>query len=199
VNRRNDEGRGIGALVIVCGLAGCGKTTLARSLSRTLHIPHIDYDTTTERFIRAIMERDGSSDFWSYAREFRATAYRTALDIAFESIAAGIDVIVSGPFGKESGDVDFFQRLRTRYAVPFFSVVLEIEVPEPLLKKRIQERGSDRDSQKLANWDAFMKAEGHKERLWKPDAFIRIDEAEESHIDDIVCEVRQKLMGLGLQ
>jgi hypothetical protein len=44
-----------------------------------------------------------------------------------------------------------------------------------------------------------MKAESHKERLWKPDAFIGINETDDRGIDDIACEIRRELTGLGLQ
>jgi adenylate kinase family enzyme len=180
-------------LIIVSGFAGCGKTTFARALSCKMQIPFIDYDTATEPFIRAILKRDKSSNFSKYAMVFRETAYKILLDIAFENISCGIDIIIAGPFSKESEDSDFFKRVQNLYGNFFISIVVEIIVPEKILKNRIFERGSDRDLQKIENWDEYIAEISTQKKNWKPDIYIEVHENEKTDLNKIVSTVVEKI------
>jgi predicted kinase len=184
------------ALIIVSGLAGSGKTTLARALSRKTGIAYIDYDTVTEPFIRAVLERDGKTDFSAYAKAFRGTAYRAMLDVAFENIASGLDVIVSGPFGRESADPGFFVGLAKHYSCAFLSVVIEIVVSEEILLKRIMKRGSDRDARKIEQWDDFVASIDMQKRVWRPDIRIDVDETMDTDLVDIVAGLEGQLKAI---
>jgi len=191
--------KGLSSLIIICGPAGCGKTTLARSLSRMMHIPHIDYDIATNAFIRAIMARDGSKDFSIYAKEYRSAGYQTVLDFAFDNLSLGFDIIISGPFTRESAETSFFTQLTEQYNIPFFSVVVKISLSEDILKYRILSRGLDRDAPKLAHWSEFIKTESNRKWLWKPDALIEIYETCNSNIDRLTLEVCEQLKTIGIR
>jgi predicted kinase len=181
------------ALIVVSGRAGSGKSTLARALSRRMHIACVDYDTASEPFIRAVLERDGKRDFSAYAKAFRETAYKVVLDVGFENLASGVDVIVSGPFGKESTEAGYFARLSQQYGCSFKSVVLEIVVTEGVLKKRITERRSDRDARKIEQWDDFMASTEMQKRAWSPDVRIEVDETGDADLDTIVTRLEREL------
>lgn len=180
-------------LIFVSGLAGCGKTTFARALSRKMQIPFIDYDTATEPFVRAILQFNKSSDFSTHAKMFRDTAYKVLLDIAFENISSGIDVIIAGPFSNESADSDFFKRIQNLYGVSHINVVVEIVVSEKILRKRIFERGSDRDLHKIENWDEFIIELDKQRKNWKPDIYIEVNETESTDLNEIVTYVVEKI------
>lgn len=142
---------------IICGAAGCGKTTYGRRLSLEIGAVFLDIDLTTERLARAGLEaaaRDSNDrDSPFFKTLLREAIYETLFDLALEN-AGHLPVVVTGPFTRECKQPDWPERLQKRLG----GAPVEIHFlwcPPDVQRERIIARGDPRDRWKLANWEDF--------------------------------------------
>ncbi len=111
-------------LIVICGLPGTGKTTLADELSRRLNIFCLHKDSVKESLFESLK--------LSTLEESKKIGYpsvKAILDLAEENIARGVDVILESPFNfPEEGKL--FEEWKKKYSIDFFAVVLEIDQEE---------------------------------------------------------------------
>lgn len=119
-------------LIVICGLPGTGKTTLADELSRRLSIFCLHKDSVKESLFESLK--------MSTLEESKKIGYpsvKVVLDIAEENIARGVDVILESPFNfPDEGKL--FEEWKGKYSIDFFAVVLVIDEEER--KRRFTER-----------------------------------------------------------
>ncbi|GLX69563.1 AAA family ATPase [Paenibacillus glycanilyticus] len=152
-------------LVFFVGVAGTGKTTVARKLSERIPAAFLDRDTVGGRFVEAMLERSGfdkndrDSDF--YKQNLRDLEYDTTKDICIENLAAGQNVFMISPFTAELKNKAWIEEVvaaagLTKAQVDVKVVVVTLENIE-LQKNRIIGRQTERDQWKLDNWSHFEK------------------------------------------
>ncbi len=111
-------------LIVICGLPGTGKTTLADELSRRLSIFCLHKDSVKESLFESLK--------LSTLEESKKIGYpsvKAILDLAEENIARGVDVILESPFNfPEEGKL--FEEWKKKYSIDFFAVVLVIDQEE---------------------------------------------------------------------
>ncbi|MGO4693296.1 AAA family ATPase [Paenibacillus sp. 2TAB26] len=152
-------------LVFFVGVAGTGKTTVARKLSARIPAAFLDRDTIGGRFVEAILElngldkRDRDSDY--YKKHLRDLEYDTAKDVCIENLAAGQNVFMISPFTAELKNKQWIEEVVEAAGLTMNEVDVKVVVVTlldmELQKNRIIGRQTERDQWKLDNWGDFEK------------------------------------------
>ncbi|CAM4190898.1 putative kinase [Paenibacillus endophyticus] len=152
-------------LVFFVGVAGTGKTTVARKLADRIPAAFLDRDTIGGRFVEAILElngldkRDRDSEY--YKKHLRDLEYDTAKDVCIENLAAGQNVFMISPFTAELKNKQWIEEVvesagLSHQMIDIKVVVVTLQDME-LQKNRIIGRQTERDQWKLDNWGDFEK------------------------------------------
>ncbi|WP_106769099.1 AAA family ATPase [Paenibacillus faecalis] len=152
-------------LVFFVGVAGTGKTTVAKKLAARIPAAFLDRDTVGGRFVEKFLEANGldpndrDSDF--YKENLRDLEYDTTKDICIENLSAGQNVFMISPFTAELKNREWIEEVisaagRTKNEVNVKVIVVTLQDME-LQKKRIIGRQTERDEWKLEHWDTFKE------------------------------------------
>ncbi len=119
-------------LIIICGLPGSGKTTLASELSKQTGIVCLHKDSIKEKLFEGL--------HLSTLEDSKRIG-KPSIDVMFylaeQQIANGIDIIMEAPFNFP-GDYDLFSQWKEKYGINLYSVICSIDVEER--KKRFSNR-----------------------------------------------------------
>ncbi|MCP4765216.1 MAG: AAA family ATPase [Gammaproteobacteria bacterium] len=131
-----------GALIVMHGLSGSGKSTVAAQLVEALGAIQIRSDVMRKQLFD--IDRDASSgsglDDGIYRSDATALTYRKLEQVAATIIAADYCVIVDATFLREA---QRRQMLELESATPCARIVVVCDAPEAVLRKRIEEREND--------------------------------------------------------
>lgn len=143
-------------LHIVCGAAGVGKTTFAKSLAEKLPAFLLDSDLVTERVVQAGLALAGldvdDRDSPQYKNAYRSAVYDTLYDLAAVNLPYG-NVIIAAPFTTECQTADWQNVLEKRIGTK--PKIWHLTCADDVRKKRIAARGVARDAAKLADWENY--------------------------------------------
>jgi predicted kinase len=114
---------------------------------------------------------DGRSyaDFCAF---WRRESYGAVLGIALHNLGLGISVILSAPLTREKRDKGFFRSLKEKSSVDFFSFTIDLQPDEIVLKRNMEKRASDRDIEKMRNWDSYYAGQDRSRPLWDADRIL---------------------------
>lgn len=149
-----------GCLICVGGLAGTGKTTLARWLSDVTGWACWDKDNLGALIDRCLRIAGGAaatreSDL--YRNEIRPDEYRCFLDPVLDHVSRGIPAIADAPFISEMTDPTWMQETAAiceAARAAFFPIWVTCD-PDTT-RRNLQRRGAERDRWKLNHWDQYM-------------------------------------------
>ncbi len=138
-------------LILIMGVAGSGKTTLARNILRRLSAVYLDNNHVADAFFPST--RQGSE-----YNKLRPAFYRVLYTIAEENLKLGESVLLDVPHIKEVQTrpwrdfiADVARRTRARL------IAIRCFCSEKTLRARLSSRGEARDRAKLKNWTRFLK------------------------------------------
>ena len=152
-------------LVFFVGVAGTGKTTVARALATRMSAAFLDRDTVGGRFVEKMLEMNGldvndrDSDF--YKKHLRDLEYDTTKAICIENLAAGQNVFMISPFTAELKNKTWIEDViaaagLTKEEVDVKVIAVTLQDME-LQRQRIVDRQTERDTWKLEHWDDFKQ------------------------------------------
>jgi dephospho-CoA kinase len=160
-------------LVFIVGGAGAGKTTLAKGLASKRHAVLLDMDTLARPASVAVMTLAGldpnDRDSAEYKQLCRELGYRITMNAALENVELGTDVLVIGPFTKETDDALWLERELSRIGATVSDVdvkVVFVYLQEDIYKDRITQRGSLLDQWKLDHWSEYSRSLMRREIKW---------------------------------
>lgn len=150
-------------LVYFVGVAGTGKTTVAAKAAAEIPNAFLDRDTVGGRFVEKFLEQQGldtdDRDSQFYKDNLRDLEYDTTLDICIENLSVGQNVFMISPFTSELKNKQYLEDLltsanKTQKEVDVKVIVVTLQDIEQQ-RKRIEQRGTERDTWKLDNWDQY--------------------------------------------
>jgi aminoglycoside phosphotransferase family enzyme/predicted kinase len=153
-----------GAVVITCGLAASGKTTLAQRLVDACGAIRVRTDVERKR-LHHLSARDTSSSALNsgiYAADATEQTYARVAAIARRVAAAGYVVIADGSFLKRS-QRDQLRAVATDLQQPF--VIVEVVASHETLRRRIGDRERRRDDASEAGLEVLEEQIRTAEKL----------------------------------
>ncbi|BBY62746.1 AAA family ATPase [Mycolicibacterium helvum] len=154
-------------LIVLSGLPGVGKTTLARSLSAAINGVHLRLDTIEAALTTSgIIERVGGWD------AFPDVGYRVAWSLARDHLGTGHDVVADSV-----NPLAMTRRAWAACAQATGSTLIEVEVfcsDINVHRRRVEARVSDLDGLAVPTWRQV------EERLYEPwsEPILRVDTVE---------------------
>ncbi len=133
-------------LIIVCGLPGSGKTTLAKELSKKLGIVCICKDDIKEKLYES-MKFSTLED----SKRIGKPSIDIMLHLAEQQLANGLDIIIESPFNFLE-DYPLFKSWKEKYGLDLYSVICLIDFNER--KKRFLKRkrhNAHHDTQRISD------------------------------------------------
>lgn len=152
-------------LIFFVGMAGTGKTTVAKEVSKYITNTFIDRDTVGNRFVEKILEMNGydknDRDSEFYKKNIRDIEYEAVKDICVENISINQNVFMISPFTQELMDKNWIEELlakakKKKEEVDVKVVVVSLNNNEKQ-RERIKKRETTRDNWKLKNWEQYKE------------------------------------------
>jgi predicted kinase len=137
-------------LILIMGVAGSGKTTLAKELLQRLVLVYLDNNHIVDAFFPNV--RSGSE-----YEKLRPCFYRALYTIVEENLKAGNSVLLDVPHVKEiqkSGWRAGIENMAARTESKL--IIIRCLCSERVLEARIRARGEKRDLEKLSHWSEFL-------------------------------------------
>lgn len=148
-------------LVLVAAPPACGKTYVSERIAKSAeHIVYLDKDDLADllRASFSVLGRPVDMDGAFYTDNLRPSEYSTIMNIAFSALRFEEIVLVNAPFGKEVRDEKYMRELKDRANQNGAQLFLIwVTASEEICHERMIKRNSDRDIQKLENWDDYVK------------------------------------------
>ena len=148
-------------MILVAAPPACGKTYVSELIASTLgRIAYFDKDDLAP-LLRASFAVSGEKidmDGEFYINSLRPAEYSTMINIAFSALRFENLVLINAPFGKEVRDADYMLKLKERANKTDSKLILIwVTASEDVCYNRMKKRNSERDVQKLDNWEDYIK------------------------------------------
>lgn len=159
-------------LHIVLGTAGSGKSTIARRLARQHDAAYLDKDAMSARFVEAALvaggfdpgDREANAFYWDHLLPLE---YDSLLDVAGANLRLGRPVVLDAPFSPYLSDSSYIVTASSRFDWPSVDInVVRVRVSPETIRRRLSERGLERDRHKLANWEEYWATHGDASCEW---------------------------------
>lgn len=147
-------------LIYFVGVAGTGKTTVAKKVALEVPCAFLDRDTVGGRFVEQFLTAQGldkdDRDSSFYQENLRNLEYETTKDICIENLRAGQNVFMISPFTQELKNPQYLDDLLNRAEKTDRDVNVKVVVITLQdiyqQRNRIKKRATKRDAWKLENW-----------------------------------------------
>ncbi len=189
--RQMPQARSNFGLIVITGLPGTGKTTLARELARSFRVPLLAKDMIKEPLLDVL----GAGDR-PHSRRMSDASFSVLFALARELLTTGGGLILEGNFRAGEHEPEFLRVLpaNAQPAVAITQVLCRVE--ESLRIERLQRRAVD-PSRHAGHRDAelvAMGAEGGAAFLDIPGRRVEFD----SRASPPDCEELMAVLGLGI-
>jgi aminoglycoside phosphotransferase family enzyme/predicted kinase len=142
-------------VVIIAGLSGTGKSTVASALAARTGFTYINSDVVRKRLAGPAAEAHANAAYESglYSAEHSRRTYAAMLAAAAEHLGAGRGVILDATFQRRL-DREAARALARNHAVPF--LLAECRCREDELRRRLEVR-QGRGGPSDADWDVYLE------------------------------------------
>jgi predicted kinase len=151
-------------LVLIAGLPGAGKSTLAQALAHAANFEVLRSDVIRKELAGLLPEQSGRAVFGSeiYSGDWTERTYREIEKCAAGLIAQGKRVLVDASFRSDLRRRQFFELAQRLGAT---ALMLECRADPTVVRKRLQERQGDASD---ADWAVYQLAAGEWETPSQP-------------------------------
>ncbi|MCE7743337.1 MAG: AAA family ATPase [Candidatus Heimdallarchaeota archaeon] len=154
-------------VILLAGLPGTGKSTLARKLSRRYRLEHISTDSIRKRIFRDV--RRDHFGRGSYSNRQRMVVYDTIYYVLYTLLKHGVGCVLDGTFYQDRMRAKV-SRICDRFNAKFLLVI--VTCPEETIRKRFEER-EKRERRTLS--DADSKVYEKFKQLFEPTKLRHLD------------------------
>ena len=183
--------RGKKLLLIVAGLVGTGKTTIAQALARSFGLGVISSDVVRKELagIPPTERRFEPISSGIYSEDFTTRTYRELFSRAEKLLKQGESVVLDASFKKREHRLEA-KRLAEKMAADF--AALECVLDEHTIKRRLEQRVRE-DSISDGRWEVYLAQKGEFEKIneFSFQEHIILDTAQP--ISNIVGMIAQRL------
>ncbi len=131
-------------LIIICGLPGSGKTTLAEAVSRTVGAEHISSDTIRKKLLTKP----------AYSEQEKSQIYDTMLAMTQDRLSHNESVVVDATFYKKQVRKSFIH-VADGCKAPY--KVILCELPDAFVVSRLEARKKSGRSASDADYEVYLK------------------------------------------
>ncbi len=151
------------ALVLVCGLTGAGKTTVAQELARRWGLTSISSDQVRKELAGMAATEHQYVAFGQgiYSPEFSQLTYQTMLQRAEEELHQGRSVVLDATFRRAGERV---QAVALAHSLGVETWVVECVLEEGEVRRRLEERVRQGGSVSDSRWELY----GPMQEQWEP-------------------------------
>jgi predicted kinase len=141
-------------LIVMSGLTGTGKSTLARALAEVLPADVIDSDTTRKRLagLEPGSRQEPGFEGGIYSREMSNKVYEALLDRAATSLARGSTVILDATYLRRDDRQRARELARDTGARLFFA---GCDAPQAAVRERLEARSRDPERVSDGRWEIY--------------------------------------------
>ncbi len=147
-------------LILVAAPPACGKNYVSELIGKALgNVAYLDKDELGGLVRRsfALCGEDLNMDGTFYLENLRQEEYATLLRLAFSALRFSDVVLVNAPFLREVRDTEYMRELKRTAALQGAELILVwVTAPSAVCYERMKQRGSDRDTGKLAAWEEYV-------------------------------------------
>src|SRR3954471_24957091 len=186
-----------GLLIVLCGPAGVGKSTISRRLAEVLHVwytvsvttrPKLPGDENGKTYDHIskveFFRRLDNDEYLEYAQVY-GDYYATPRHPALDHLAGGRDVLL---------EIDFQGAMQVRYNYPDALLVFILPPDEPTLLKRLTDRGRDSADDINKRFRA-AKREIHLAKGSRAFDYMVINDSLDQAVDEIIRILKHKRAG----
>jgi aminoglycoside phosphotransferase family enzyme/predicted kinase len=143
-------------LMVICGLSGSGKSTIAAALSFELGLTVLSSDRLRKEAVAVPLQQRGTDGYGEglYTPGRNEATYREILSRADALLAAGEGVIVDATC-RRSGDRERLRRLAAARGAPLHFI--RVTCPEDVVRQRLEERAREGASLSDATWEVYLR------------------------------------------
>jgi aminoglycoside phosphotransferase family enzyme/predicted kinase len=144
------------ALIVLCGLPACGKSTVAQALAERSGFTVFNSDVIRKRMAGILPTERAGGGFgqWIYDREFTAATYQALAEAAGQVLRGGDGVIIDATY-KDAGERMRLYDLARQLAVPI--VFAQCAVSDEQARQRLAERAQRPDTISDATWETYVR------------------------------------------
>lgn len=146
-------------LIVVSGLPGSGKSTVAEDLAKNLSVPVFSVDPIESAIIRAGVTRSFATGL---------AAYEVAEALASEQLKCGLSAIIDAVNPVQEAR-DMWHKLAHRHTVPL--IIIECVVDRELHRQRIEARVRNMHGIPEVTWE-FVENRRQEYAPWKEERFV---------------------------
>lgn len=174
------------ALVVVCGLSGSGKSTVAAALAARTGFAHVNSDRTRKQLAGLAPTDRGGPEL--YTPERSAATYAALYAAAEGYLAAGHGVILDGTFQRRI-DRDRAGAVADAAGAPV--VFVECRADDAEIRRRLAARAARADDPSDADWTIYCQQRDRYEPLAADEPHLTVDTARSAQ--EVRAEVDAKL------
>jgi len=193
----SDANQPTGLLLVICGPAGVGKSTISRHLEQVQHLTYIASATTRDQrpgddkgkryeYLNRdeFFRRLDANEFLEYAQVYDSY-YGTPKHPALDHLAQGRDVLL---------EVDVQGALQVRYQYPDALMIFVLPPDAPTLLQRLTDRKRDSQEEILKRFRAAQR-EVRMAKASRAFDFFVINDTIDRAVEEIVNIIRHKRSG----
>lgn len=175
-------------LVVVVGLSGSGKSTVAAALQARTGFVHINSDATRKRLAGVPPTARPGDELYTPARS--AATYAAMYAAARDALAAGRGAILDATFQRRI-DRDRARAVARQAGVPILFV--ECVCPEEEVRSRLRERGERNDDASDADWTIYQQQRARHEAFAPDEGAERIVVDTRRPLEQLTADIESAL------